>query len=39
MDSHTYSLISDASYQGKFMINDTELVATVTFDFETDAKR
>jgi len=37
-DSHTYTLISDASYQGKFMINDTELLAMVTFDFETDSK-
>ena len=38
-DRHAYSLVSDASYQGKFRINGTQLQAQVKFDYETDSKR
>lgn len=38
-DAHIYSLVNDASYQGKFSIMANELRAQVQFDYETGSKR
>ena len=38
-DNHTYALVVNASYAGKFRIVGPELLATTRFDFETDSRR